>query len=157
MLRPVIAILFFESIRTNLTLIAHDFRDSLVIMFTMFVFILFFAAIGLFMFQGTFAGSQDFNDFASSYYSFVCLLTDTNFPDLMLLPYYQNTWYTLYFITFVIGAIFLLSNMLTAVIFDNYQKRIEQKAAEKVGTRRQHVEKIYNQFDTEAKGYLTIS
>ena len=57
LLRPFIAILFFSSIRTNLLLIWHDFRDSFLILCTIFAFILFFAALALFMFQGTFSGS----------------------------------------------------------------------------------------------------
>ena len=52
---------------------------------------------------------------------------------------------------------FFLSNVLLAVIFDNYKRRIELNSVVRVGSRRQHVEKIYNQFDHEAKGYLTIS
>ena len=72
------------------------------------------------------------------------LLTDTNFPDLMLLSYYRNTWYTLYFLVFVVCGIFILSNLLLAVIFDNYKRRIELNSVLRVGTRRQHVEKIYD-------------
>ena len=52
---------------------------------------------------------------------------------------------------------FFLSNVLLAVIFDNYKRRIELNSVIRVGSRRQHVEKIYNQFDHEVKGYLTIS
>ena len=59
-LRPVVVFLFFSSIRTNLRLIWHDFRDSFVILITIFVFILFFASLGLFMFQGTFTGTTEF-------------------------------------------------------------------------------------------------
>ena len=156
-LRPIIVILFFSSIRTNLMLILDDFRDSILILVSIFAFILFFAALGLFIFQGSFTGSHDFNGFGASYYSLVMLLTDTNFPDVMLLSYYDNTWYTLYFIIFVVCGVFFLSNVLLAVIFDNYKRRIELNSVVRVGSRRQHVEKIYNQFDTEAKGYLTVS
>ena len=85
------------------------------------------------------------------------LLTDTNFPDVMLLAYYERTWLTIYFIIFVICGVFFLSNVLLVVIFDNYKRRIELNSVIRVGSRRQHVEKIYNQFDHEVKGYLTIS
>jgi len=75
----------------------------------------------------------------------------------MLLAYYKNTGYTVFFIIFVIIGVFFLSNVLLAVIFDNYKRRIELNSVKRVGNRRQHVEKIYNKFDTEGKGYLTIS
>ena len=135
-LRPIIVILFFSSIRVNLMLIWHDFRDSLLILISIFAFIMFFSALGLFIFQGTFTGSQDFYNFGASYYSLVMLLTDTNFPDVMLLSYYSNTWYTLYFIIFVICGVFFLSNVLLAVIFDNYKRRIELNSVIRVGSRR---------------------
>ena len=70
-LRPVIATLFIRSIRTNLNIIWHTFKDSLMILCTIFVFILLFASLALFLFQGSFAGSQDFNGFGLSYYSFI--------------------------------------------------------------------------------------
>ena len=74
----------------------------------------------------------------------------------MLLPYYKSTWYTLFFLAFVLIGVFILLQMVLAVVFDNYKRRIELKSVEKIGNRRQYVEKIYNQFDVEGKGYLTI-
>ena len=85
------------------------------------------------------------------------LLTDTNFPDVMLLAYMNSTYYTVFFVLFVITGVFFLCNVLLAVIFDNYKRRIELNSVKRVGNRRGHVEKIYNQYDKDAKGYLTIS
>ena len=66
----------------------------------------------------------------------VMLLTDTSFPDVMLLSYYDSTWYTIYFLIFVVVGIFFLQNVLLAVIFDNYKRRIELNSVERVGNRR---------------------
>ena len=49
-LRPLVVILFFSSIRSNLLLIWHDFQDSFIILISIFVFILFFSSLGLFIF-----------------------------------------------------------------------------------------------------------
>ena len=157
LLRPVVVILFFSSIRTNLMLVWHDFQDSFIILISIFIFILFFSALGLFIFQGSFTGTTEFNSINESYFQLVMLLTDTNFPDVMLLSYYDSTWYTIFFIIFVVSGVFFLLNVLLAVIFDNYKRRIELNSVQRIGNRRQHVEKIYNRFDTEGKGYLTIS
>ena len=67
-LRPVIVILFFSSIRTNLRLIWHDFQDSFIILLSIFIFLLFFAALGLFIFQGSFTGATEFFSINESYY-----------------------------------------------------------------------------------------
>ena len=54
----------------------------------------------------------------------------------MLLPYYKNTWYTLFFLAFVLIGVFILLQMVLAVVFDNYKRRIELKSVEKIGNRR---------------------
>ena len=144
MLRPVVVFLFFSSVRTNLLLIWHDFKDSFIILTTIFVFILFFASLGLFMFQGGFTGTTEFSSINESYYTMVMLLTDTNFPDVMLLAYMDSTFYTVFFVLFVVIGVFFLCNVLLAVIFDNYKRRIELNSVKRVGNRRGHVEKIYN-------------
>jgi len=61
----------------------------------------------------------------NTYYEMTVLITTSNFPDVMLPAYNTSTWYTLYFITFIVFGVFFLMNVLLAVIFDNYRRRVE--------------------------------
>ena len=52
------------------------------------------------------------------------LITTSNFPDVMLQAYNTSTWFTIYFIFFIVFGVFFLMNVLLAVIFDNYKRRV---------------------------------
>ena len=54
LLRPWVCIIFFSSIRENLKCVAYDFKDSIVVLFCIFFYILYFASIGYFIVEGSF-------------------------------------------------------------------------------------------------------
>lgn len=89
-----------------------------------FLYIGYFAAIGYFIVEGTFQGYGDFNTIGNTYYQLIVLITTSNFPDIMLQAYNTSTWYTLFFVAFIIFGVFFLMNVLLAVIFDNYKRRV---------------------------------
>ena len=122
--RPWVCIIFFSSIRQNLKSVAYDFKDSIVVLACIFMYIAYFSAIGFFIVEGTFQQFSDFDTYGNTYFSLVILITTSNFPDIMLPAYNTSTWYTIYFILFVIFGVFFLMNVLLAVIFDNYKRRI---------------------------------
>lgn len=52
--RPWVCVIFFSSIRQNLKSVIYDFKDSIVVLACIFVYIGYFAAIGYFIVDGTF-------------------------------------------------------------------------------------------------------
>ena len=126
LLRPTVCVIFFSSVSTNLKSVLFDFRESLVILTCIFVYLLYFAAVGMFIFEGTTTGFASFSSLGESYYQLVILITTSNFPDIMLYAYNTSTWYTLYFIVFVLFGVFFLLNVLLGVIFENYKKATEE-------------------------------
>ena len=52
--RPWVCIIFFGSIRDNLKSVAYDFKDSIIVLACIFLYIGYFAAIGYFIVEGTF-------------------------------------------------------------------------------------------------------
>ena len=121
--RPWVCIIFFSSIRQNLKSVVYDFKDSFIILSCIFLlYIAYFSAIGFFFLEGTFQGYAIFETYGDTFYELVVLITTSNFPDIMLLAYYASTWYTVYFIAFVIFGVFFLMNVLLGVIFENYKQ-----------------------------------
>ena len=103
----------------------YDFKDSIVVLACIFLYIAYFAAIGFFIVEATFQQFSDFDSYGDTYFSLVILITTSNFPDIMLPAYNTSTWYTVFFVVFVIFGVFFLMNVLLAVIFDNYKRRVE--------------------------------
>lgn len=62
----------------------------------------------------------------------------------MLEAYHTSTWYTIYFVVFVIFGVFFLMNVLLAVIFDNYKRRVEWTSQNRGRERLQYIEKFFD-------------
>lgn len=154
--RPWVCIIFFSSIRQNLKSVLFDFKDSLIILSCIFLYICYFAAIGFFILEGTFQGFSDFDTYGDTFYQLIVLITTSNFPDIMLQAYYTSTWYTIYFVIFVIFGVFFLMNVLLAVIFDNYKKQVQLTSQNRGRERMIFIEKFYARYDEGAKGWLEL-
>ena len=121
-----------------------------------FLYVGYFAAIGYFIVEGTFQGYSDFNTIGNTYYSLIVLITTSNFPDIMLSAYNTSTWYTIFFVFFIIFGVFFLMNVLLAVIFDNYKRRVQWTSQNRGKERIEYIEKFFDKYDEGDKGYLTI-
>jgi len=155
LLRPVVCIIFFSQLRSNLKSVALDLKDSIVVLFCIFAYIMYFAAVGMFIFDGTQTGFTSFSSLGDSFYSLIILITTSNFPDIMLYAYAESTVYVLFFVIFVLFGVFFLLNLLLGVIFDNYKRRIEELRLAKGTERLQYIKQFFDQFDAGEKGYLT--
>lgn len=154
--RPWVCVIFFSSIRQNLKSVLYDFKDSIIVLMCIFLYVGYFAAIGYFIVEGTFQGYSDFNTIGNTYYSLIVLITTSNFPDIMLSAYNTSTWYTIFFVFFIIFGVFFLMNVLLAVIFDNYKRRVQWTSQNRGKERIEYIEKFFDKYDEGDKGYLTI-
>lgn len=83
-------------------------KDSSIVLFSIFAYVMFFAFAGYFIFKTDLEGYIYFITPAESFYQMFILLTTANFPDVMLPAYYSNRLYSLYFVGYlVIGLYFL--------------------------------------------------
>lgn len=125
LLRPIIVVLMYRSQQDFFTLVAFNLKDSFAMLLVLMIWVLYFAAIGNYLFRELFEGYSQFNSLSASYWAmFVCLTTE-NFPDVMLLAQEVSPWYTLFFIVFILIGCFYLMSVLLAVIFDNFKRRME--------------------------------
>ena len=156
LMRPVVIVLFFPSIRANLKVVLIDFKDSVMILISIIITILYFAAFGMYMYQGTFEGYTTFDTLGDGYYNLLLLITTTNFPDVMLYAYNVSWANSIFFIIYLLLGWFFLINVLLGIIFDNYRSRIEERTSKSGENRITYVMQFYDQYDEDGKGYLTI-
>lgn len=79
----------------------------------------------------------------ATFYQLIILLTTCNFPNIMLPAYNDKRIYSLYFVFFLIIGLFFLMNVLLAVVYENYKKRIETKAELKTNKRVGYISTIF--------------
>lgn len=83
-------------------------RDVAFILFIIFGFIAFMSLIGFLMYKYSMEGFIYFKTPWDSYYSMVILMTTANFPDVMLPAYYENRINALFFIFYLVIALYFL-------------------------------------------------
>lgn len=154
--RPWVCVIFFGSIRQNLKSVVYDFKDSIIVLACIFIYICYFSAIGFFILEGTSQGFSDFDSFGDTYYQLTVLITTSNFPDVMLQAYNTSTAYTIFFVVFVMFGVFFLMNVLLAVIFDNYKRRVEWTSQNRGRERVVHINMFFDRYDEGGKGWLTV-
>jgi len=156
LLRPVLVVLMFRSQQDFFYLVGLNIRDSIAMLICLLVWVLFFAFFAQFLFSNMMEGNIVFNRLADSYWNmFVCLTTE-NFPDVMLLATAKNSAYALFFIVFIVVGVFFLTNVLLAVIFDNFKSQMERLQRKKVSHRMEYIQQFFNAFDEQGNGWLTI-
>jgi two pore calcium channel protein len=84
------------------------------------------------------------------------LLTTSNFPDVMLPAYNASRVNCVFFILYLVFGLYFLLNVLLAIVFDNYKKRLDNVVTEKQNIRLKYINDFYSKIDTDEKGYLTL-
>ncbi|XP_037292641.1 two pore calcium channel protein 1 isoform X2 [Manduca sexta] len=67
-----------------------------------------------------------FKTISDSFVSMFVLLTTANFPDVMMPSYAKSKWYALFFILYIITVLYVLMNLMLAVVYEAFT-RIERE------------------------------
>ncbi|RVE47915.1 hypothetical protein evm_007429 [Chilo suppressalis] len=67
-----------------------------------------------------------FQTISDSFVSMFVLLTTANFPDVMMPSYAKSKWYALFFILYIITVLYVLMNLMLAVVYEAFT-RIERE------------------------------
>ena len=126
-IRPIVVYIFFSAVRSNFLIIIQSFRDTIIILVTIFSFISFFSLMGFYLFRNEFEGIVSLGSYKDTYYQLIILLTTANFPDIMLPAYQSSFYYTGFFVSYLVIGLYLLLNILLANVFSMYKRNLEQK------------------------------
>jgi hypothetical protein len=130
LIRPCMLVLLSRSIRETWDRFYFVMVDSVTMVFFIIAYIGVFAWAAYFIFKGTIEGVQSFDSVYNGFFSLLVLMTTANFPDVMLPSYRENRIYALFFILYLVIGLFMLFNMLLAVFYSNYNKRVESRLEE---------------------------
>ncbi|XP_038214811.1 two pore calcium channel protein 1-like isoform X1 [Zerene cesonia] len=67
-----------------------------------------------------------FKTLSDSFVSMFVLLTTANFPDVMMPSYAKSKWYAVFFILYIITVLYVLMNLMLAVVYETFT-RIERE------------------------------
>lgn len=78
-----------------------------------------YALLGYFLFGHT-ASNPYFKTLTNSFVSMFVLLTTANFPDVMMPSYAISKWYAAFFISYLSTALYVLMNLMLAVVYETF-------------------------------------
>ena len=155
--RPFVILLFLSSIRANIFELAHDLKESFLILCCILAYVMMFVVIGFYLFRESFQEVSVFTDKNATFYQMTILLTTANFPDVMLPAYNVSYLYSIFFISYLMIGLYLLLNLLLANIFTKFTQRLESRAKERTKKRKEQLEKFFNQFKKKNPGVLDLT
>lgn len=95
-------------------------KDTLSMVVLMVIFIMYYSWMLQRYFRGTLEGELFYKTFPESFYNMLVLLTNANFPDVMLPAYNYRKIDCLFFIFYLIVAMYLGLSLLLAQIYSNF-------------------------------------
>lgn len=87
------------------------------------MYVYFFSFVALYLFAGSIEGSLNYSSLEAAFYTMFITLTTSNFPNAMLPGYGVNRLVSFFFIFYLVMGLFILMNLLLAVIYTKYQDR----------------------------------
>ena len=121
----------FETLRQNFFKYLVTLYDSLAMVILIMLYVIYFGWIGLKIFAGMLEGTLYMKNFSDAFYNMFVCMTTSNYPDVMLPAYQMSRWYFFFFAAYLIFGLFLLMNLLLALIYSNYMARSKEKVEKK--------------------------
>nr|XP_032527043.1 two pore calcium channel protein 1-like isoform X2 [Danaus plexippus plexippus] len=88
-------------------------------------FVATYSLLGFYLFSEH-VDNGHFQTISDSFVSMFVLLTTANFPDVMMPSYAKSKWYALFFILYIITVLYVLMNLMLAVVYEAFT-RIERE------------------------------
>ncbi|KAM0727680.1 Two pore calcium channel protein 1 [Formica fusca] len=90
----------------------------------LFFLIIVYTVLGYYMFSEM---NRNFSTLQDSFVSLFVLLTTANFPDVMMPSYSQNKWYAIYFVSYLCTMLYVMMNLMLAVVNETFTSRERDK------------------------------
>jgi len=98
-------------------------------------YVIYYAWFGQKLYEGTLQGIQYMSNFGDSFFNMFVLMTTSNYPDIMLPAYQDNRLNAIFFISFLVIGLFLIMNLLLAIIYSNFKTRFEEQIEDRAEMR----------------------
>ncbi len=143
-LRPLLGLEYFPVLRRRLQgTFVTIYRARAVLLLLLF-HIVFFTTLGVQLFHGTPEGAAHFATFGDSMISLIVLLTTCNSPSIMMPEFSTNRLCALYFILFIVIGLFLLLNLVLAIVYKEHKEFVSSELKRGAARRRLALRGAFN-------------
>jgi len=126
--RPVFLIdnFYCGGIRRFIRQMIQSLPPILDMLILLFFFLLASALFAFYLFSSN-PDDPYFKTFTKSFISLFVLVTTANFPDVMMPSYYKSRYSSLFFISFLVISLYLLMNLMLAVVYEIFTRLEKEK------------------------------
>mmetsp|Transcript_9580 Transcript_9580/g.35872 ORF Transcript_9580/g.35872 Transcript_9580/m.35872 type:complete len:733 (+) Transcript_9580:406-2604(+) len=147
-IRILMVFVYVGGVREELAGILGHVDKFVVLALLAMLFIVAFGFFGTVIFENSHpSGRRYFPDLGESLWQLQILLTTNNWPDLSMAAYNDNRWYFIYFFLYLVVGLFILLNVLTALVFNVY---IDDNSSRKSERRQHKLQSMERAFETLA-------
>ncbi|XP_072966667.1 two pore calcium channel protein 1 [Typha angustifolia] len=118
------------------------------------LFLLFASWIAYVTFEDTQQGREIFTSYGATLYQMFVLFTTSNNPDVWIPAYKKSRWSSLFFVLYVLLAVYFLTNLILAVVYDSFKQQLAKQIVEMDSVRKNILEKAFNLIDKYKQGFL---
>lgn len=157
-LAPYVRVIFFvlniRELRESVLVLAGMLQTYLNVMALWLLFLLFASWIAYVVFEDTSQGDTIFTSYGVTLYQMFILFTTSNNPDVWIPAYKDSRWYCIFFILYVLLAVYFVTNLILAVVYDSFKSQLAKQVVAMDSMRRNILVKAFNLIDTDKLGYL---
>mmetsp|Transcript_16351 Transcript_16351/g.28270 ORF Transcript_16351/g.28270 Transcript_16351/m.28270 type:complete len:882 (+) Transcript_16351:1154-3799(+) len=127
-IRPILQLEYSAEVRRRvLDLLRTTWRVRSALLLLVFQ-ITFFAVVGMFLFYGQQEGEENFSSMGQSLVTLIILLSTCNSPKVMVPAFRELKVSSLFFVVYLIMAVFLMLNLVLAVIYNEHRRHLKREA-----------------------------
>jgi two pore calcium channel protein len=154
-IRPIVYVLIYPPARKCWKRVMMMAKDEVLILVLIIMHTCFYGAVGCILFKDTQEGDAYFKDLGEGTWNMLILLTTANFPDVMLPAYEEHRYYCIFFILYIIGGLFFLTNLVIGMFYSNYKTQLEKVADTYYKLSCSFIELAYEAIDRSSVGYIS--
>lgn len=152
--RPFILLAQFRTLRQYMVRYVKVMFDSMPMGIFIFGYVIYYSWMGQKLFAGTLQGVLYMEDFGDSFFNMFVLMTTSNYPDIMLPAYGENRLYFVFFGSYLLIGLFLIMNLLLAIVYSNFKARFEEHVESREKSRALFLSKRFFEIIEEGNEYL---
>eukprot|EP00927_Polykrikos_kofoidii_P025859 TRINITY_DN23170_c0_g1_i1.p1 TRINITY_DN23170_c0_g1~~TRINITY_DN23170_c0_g1_i1.p1 ORF type:complete len:753 (-),score=76.64 TRINITY_DN23170_c0_g1_i1:374-2632(-) len=152
--RAILLVAYDTTLQQEVISLLRSASELAKVLLLLAVFIVVYAWFGAVLWTIAGPEGQYFTNFGTSLWTLLVLLTTNNYPDVMLPGYTENRANAIYFITFLVIALFLLLQLVIAVIYNGYTRQLEVSKKHLVEIRQGLFDDAFRLLDTDSQGSL---
>nr|CAD1834441.1 unnamed protein product [Ananas comosus var. bracteatus] len=150
-LAPYIRVAFItltvRELRMCILTLAGMFGMYLNVLALSLLFLLFASWLAYVTFEDTQQGWTVFTSYGATLYQMFVLFTTSNNPDVWIPAYKNSRWSSLFFVLYVLLAVYFLTNLILAVVYESFKGQLAKQIVEMDSVRKSILEKAFSLID----------